>query len=79
VTNVREVYRRTSRALHQRREGYQSLFKSVERHVSEKFMSYMMRRKYQGKLRIKEEEGELRLLVKMSEDGDKVRRGGAGT
>jgi len=47
VSNVRDVYRRTSRALHRRQEGYQSLFDNVQKHVSNKFMAYMMRRKHQ--------------------------------
>lgn len=47
VTNVREVYKRTAAALKRREEGYEALFQSVQKHVSQRFMNYMMRRKHE--------------------------------
>lgn len=46
VGNVRDVYRRTKSALQRRREGYDSLFNSVQQSVSQRFMGYMQRRKH---------------------------------
>ena len=82
VANVRGVDRRTRRALAARERGFHALFDSVQRTVSAMFMNYMMRRKHQGKVRLYEDAGELKLLVKMNQaaaakDGADGAAGGA--
>ncbi|WIA29640.1 hypothetical protein OEZ86_012127 [Tetradesmus obliquus] len=69
VRNMRQIVRFTDRAVRERWAKFTELFDTVSSTVCGKFMAYMHRRGHQGKVRVDQATGELRLLVKVNAQG----------
>eukprot|EP00775_Hariotina_reticulata_P003759 gene3759-4018_t len=69
VRGMIKVVNFCTRAVAERWERYCHLYDDVTTSVSHKFMAYMHRRGHQGKVRVDQESGELKLLVKVNSQG----------